>query len=339
MILADKIINLRKKNGWSQEELGQMLNVSRQSVSKWESMASIPDLEKIIKMSEIFGVTTDFLLKDEIEMEEITECSCLEINTGGVSNVNETTIPIRSMALDEANTYMSIVEGVGAKIARAVSVCVLSPILIIILGGMVDYQIISMSENRAGGIGTLVMLLMIISSVATFITQGMQLSKYEFLEKENISLEYGVAGIVERKKEKFEPVFRKCIVYGVCLCIFSVIPMMIALIAEAEEITFVYCTAILLVFIAVAVYIFVRGGVIRDSYMKLLEEGEYTREKKLSNKKNEKIASIYWCIITAIYLAISFITMRWERTWIIWPVAGVAYGALVVILDMAREKE
>lgn len=46
MILGEKILNLRKENGWSQEELAEKLNVSRQSVSKWESSQSIPDLEK-----------------------------------------------------------------------------------------------------------------------------------------------------------------------------------------------------------------------------------------------------------------------------------------------------
>lgn len=336
MILADKIINLRKRNGWSQEELGQMLNVSRQSVSKWESMASIPDLEKIIKMSEIFGVTTDFLLKDELEMEEVTEIVTVD---GQITKAEEAVIPTRNLSLDEVNTYLEIMEKAGAKFARAVGVCILSPITIILLGGMMDYGVITISENRAGGIGVLVLLLMIISSVATFVMEGMKLSKYEFLEKENIEMEYGVAGIVERKREKFEPVFRKCIVYGVCLCIFSVIPMMVALIAEAKEVVFVYCVAMLLGFIAVGVYLFVRAGMIRESYQKLLEEDEYTREKKLSNKKNEKIASIYWCTITAIYLAISFITMRWERTWILWPVAGVMYGTLVVILDVARGKD
>lgn len=337
MILADKIINLRKKNGWSQEELGQMLNVSRQSVSKWESMTSIPDLEKIIKMSEIFGVTTDFLLKEEIELEENSDVAT--VGNSRITKVEEPMVPIRNMTLEEVNTYMEITQKAGAKIARAVSVCIMSPIAIILLGGMLDYQVINMSEGRSGGIGILVLFLMIISSVATFITEGMKLAKYEFLEKENIMLEYGVAGILERKREKFEPIFRKCIVYGVCLCIFSVIPLFIALIAEAAEISFVYCVAMLLGFVAAGVYLFVRAGIIRDSYQKLLEEEEYTREKKLSNKKNEKIASIYWCIITAIYLAISFITMHWDRTWIIWPVAGVMYGALVVILDVAREKE
>ena len=70
MILADKIAELRKKNGWSQEELAGQLGVSRQSVSKWESASSIPDLDKILKMSEIFGVSTDYLLKDSNEPEE-----------------------------------------------------------------------------------------------------------------------------------------------------------------------------------------------------------------------------------------------------------------------------
>lgn len=63
MILADKIIDLRKKNGLSQEELAEKMNVSRQSVSKWEGAQSVPDLNKIIMLSEIFGVTTDYLFK------------------------------------------------------------------------------------------------------------------------------------------------------------------------------------------------------------------------------------------------------------------------------------
>ena len=63
MILADKITEERKKNGWSQEELANQLGVSRQAVSKWESEQTTPDLEKVIAMSELFEVTTDYILK------------------------------------------------------------------------------------------------------------------------------------------------------------------------------------------------------------------------------------------------------------------------------------
>lgn len=69
MIFAEKLIQLRKKAGWSQEELAEQMNVSRQSVSKWEGAQSVPDLEKMIRLSRLFGVTTDYLLKDEIEEE------------------------------------------------------------------------------------------------------------------------------------------------------------------------------------------------------------------------------------------------------------------------------
>lgn len=58
MILADKIIALRKKAGWSQEELAQQLGVTRQSVSKWEGAQSIPDLDKILQISRIFANNT-----------------------------------------------------------------------------------------------------------------------------------------------------------------------------------------------------------------------------------------------------------------------------------------
>lgn len=62
MILADKIIQLRKRCGMSQDELAELINVSRQSVSKWEGALSVPDLDKILKMSEIFGVSTDYFI-------------------------------------------------------------------------------------------------------------------------------------------------------------------------------------------------------------------------------------------------------------------------------------
>ena len=62
MILAEKILALRTAQGWSQEELAEKLEVSRQSVSKWESAGSIPDLHKILQLAQLFGVSTDYLL-------------------------------------------------------------------------------------------------------------------------------------------------------------------------------------------------------------------------------------------------------------------------------------
>ena len=77
MILADKITALRKKAGWSQEELAEQLGVTRQSVSKWEGAQSVPEMDKVVQMSRLFGVTTDFLLKDELSEEEPAPEGCV----------------------------------------------------------------------------------------------------------------------------------------------------------------------------------------------------------------------------------------------------------------------
>ena len=95
MILADKIITLRKKEGWSQEELASQLGVTRQSVSKWEGAQSVPDLDKVVQMSRLFGVSTDYLLKDELEEEEFVE-----------SEADET--PLRRVTMEQAARYLAL---------------------------------------------------------------------------------------------------------------------------------------------------------------------------------------------------------------------------------------
>ena len=69
MKLSDKIIKLRKANGWSQEELAEKLNVSRQAISRWEGASAQPDATNILQLSKLFGVTTDYLLNDEFESD------------------------------------------------------------------------------------------------------------------------------------------------------------------------------------------------------------------------------------------------------------------------------
>lgn len=120
MILADKIIALRKQKGWSQEQLAEQLDISRQSVSKWESGNSIPYLDKIVKLSKLFHVSTDYLLKDEIEETVIPE------------EEEEEQENVRSVTLEEANSFMELSRQLAGKIALGVFFCIISPICLII---------------------------------------------------------------------------------------------------------------------------------------------------------------------------------------------------------------
>lgn len=70
MKLAEKIYELRKANGMSQEQLAEKLNVSRQSISKWESGDSSPEIERVVELSNVFNVSTDYLLKSS-EVDEM----------------------------------------------------------------------------------------------------------------------------------------------------------------------------------------------------------------------------------------------------------------------------
>ena len=191
MIISEKITMLRKKNDWSQEQLAEQLSVSRQSVSKWESGAAIPGMDLLVKMSELFGVSVDYLVKDEMEEIAYTGEETIERNDD------------RIVTLEEANTYMDTVREVASKIATGVVLCILSPVLLIFLGGYSETVGAAITENMAGGIGLVALLVIITVAVVTLILNGLKLSKYEYLEKDEISLIYGVKGIVEKKKKRY----------------------------------------------------------------------------------------------------------------------------------------
>ncbi len=75
MTIGDKILSCRKKAGMSQETLAAQLHISRQAVSRWETGEATPDTEKVIQLSRIFQVSTDYLLLDEIEEPDQREAA------------------------------------------------------------------------------------------------------------------------------------------------------------------------------------------------------------------------------------------------------------------------
>ena len=325
MILADKIIDLRKKNGWSQEELAEMLDVSRQSVSKWESAQSVPDMQRIIRMSEIFGVTTDYLLKDSQELAVVSE------------SVEDS--PVRTVGMEEANTFLNLKEKNSRSIALGVLLCILSPIALILLGGAQDMGLISLTATQAGGIGLVTLFILIGTAVALFITSGLRTSRFEYMEKEPIDTLYGVDGMVRDRRDRFQGTHARHLTIGIVLCVVSVLPLFLAMIFFKEE-SFAMVAAVgaLLALCAVGVLLIVRVSIIWGSYQMLLQEGEYSREAKEEVKRSDNLSGIYWGLVTAGYLGWSFITMRWDRTWIVWPLAAVAYAAVISIARAMRKK-
>ncbi len=328
MILADKIIELRKKNGWSQEELAEKLDVSRQSVSKWESAQSIPDMNKILKLSEVFGVSTDFLLKDEMTTAEYVETPVVE----------DTEYKVRPVSMEEASEFISVRAYQSGRIALGVMLCILCPVLLIVLGGGQDSGFLEISDTQAGGIGLVVLFIMIGIAVALFVSAGLKLSKYEYMEKDLIDTAYGVKGLAEDLKDKYKDTYTRSMIIGIVLCVISVLPLFIIM-------AFNYTSAgigsmavgLLLIMVAIGVYLLVRVNIVNSTYNILLEEGDYSRAEKTKPHKFGWVPPVYWLTVTAIFLIHGF-TSNFATSWIIWAVGGIVFAILMVVLDAVSKK-
>ena len=326
MILADKIIEQRKKNGWSQEELAEKMDVSRQSISKWESAQSVPDMGRIVLLSQLFGVSTDYLLKDELEQPEITP-------------VAESDFDLRTVSMEEASSFLQMREQNAARIAVGVMLCILCPVLLILLNGAQEAGLIALSESQAIGLGLAALFVLVGCAVALFVTCGLRSSRYEYLEKEPIDTLYGVDGMVRDRREKFRPAFSRQLTVGIVLCVVAVLPLFLSIFLFVEDsFAHVIALCLLLAVISVGVLLIVRSSVVWDGFRQLLEEDDYSRESKATEKKYGWISGTYWMLVTAGYLAWSFIAGSWDRSWIVWPIAGVLYGAVYGILRALNQK-
>lgn len=328
MIFADKLIELRKKSGWSQEELAEQMNVTRQSVSKWEGAQSVPDLEKIIQLSKLFGVSTDYLLKDEIEPNE-NESASLK---------TEEKLNVRRVSMEEANKFLAAKTQTAKTIACGTFLCIISPICLMILSVMSEKAIYNISENVAAGIGMITLLIFIANAVTLFILSSSKTSAFEFLENEIFETSYGVTGMVKERKEDYRESYTKNIAIGVCFCVLSLVPLFAAIIISEDDLFMVSMVAVMLALIGIGVNFIVKTCIIWESFDKLLQEGEYSKRKKKEKIASSKVNTIYWSVVTAGYLAYSFISYKWHFSWIIWPVAAVLYPAVISIFASHKDK-
>lgn len=327
MILGDKIMNLRKKNAWSQEELAEKLGVSRQSISKYESAQVVPDIEKILKLSRIFGVTTDYLLKDEIEDLEFLDEDFEEDKK------------FVKVGMEEANEYLDLKEISGRNIALGVSLCIISPIFLLLSSQAYESNLISAPENVVDGISLTVLILFIIVAVGIFIRESMKLKKYEFIENEDIDTAYGVDGMARERGEIFHDYYVKNNIIGVLLLVASVIPIFVGMIVSVEDMTMIISVVIMLLLIAIGVNLLVKTNIYMNSINAILEQGDFRRRNKKLKRRIEPFCGIYWIAATAIYVAYSFLTNNWDRSWIIWPVAGISFPIYYLILKFIFESK
>ena len=342
MNLGDKIMTLRRKQGWSQEELAGLCQVSRQSVSKWESGQSAPDLEKILVLSRIFGVSTDFLLKEEYEREQMPQdengapADFKAADDDGSADRHEEVVACRRIGREEAADFLEHEASWATRMGFGVMMCILSPVLLIELCGLGGCGVIPLDDNQGGLIGLICLFLILIWPVMTFIRYGIAEREYAYISEGRFALAYGVDVQIRQQRKAYQPAFTRSITFGVALCLISVIPIFIGAFWE-QDVFELLAVGFLLIVVSFAVYLFVSAAIIWGSYDRLLKEGDYD-PKTGENSLAGRIGTAFWPLAAAIYLAWSFLSGDWHITWLVGPVAGCVYAAISAACSVGHKE-
>lgn len=322
MSLADRIIDERKKAHWSQEELAHRLNVSRQAVSKWESEQAVPDLERVVQMADLFGTTTDFLLKGEEAGEQGTTAAK----------------PARFVSEEDAHDFLSYRQKSVPVVALGVALCVLSPALLIFLDGLAEDSVFGITNELAIAIGLPAMIICIGIAAYLFVSQGAKGEKYQYLEHEKILVADAALEEASSRCTTQAEAFGRNMATGIALCVVACVPLIIVSCFIHTASVICAFIALLLLIVAAGVYVIVRTAGTRDSYDMLLQINDYAPGEKTIRQKLNFLSGIFWSSITLIYLVVSFLTGKWGATWVIWPVAGVLFGIANPIAKRIMDK-
>ncbi|MBP3268848.1 MAG: helix-turn-helix domain-containing protein [Ruminococcus sp.] len=313
MILADKIIELRKKNGMTQDELAEKMEVSRQSVSKWEGAQSVPDLNRILKMSEIFGVSTDYLLKDDIEQPEFTDTDEKEIYP--------------RLSLEKADEYIKAKKSAAVRKAAAVLLFIVSLVPFITMGAMgEDAKQWAGADDILAGIGMVIMLAIIAAGAVVMSKASGILKPFEYIENGDFSPEYGVEGMARDKKTAFAAEESKstlkcvlCWIAGVALLV-----LLGVIFDGAGSLCESFGLSALIISGAVGTFSAVKADEISEGYDALLREGIFSPDPDNEKKDNNfSIMTVYWVIVAAVYFGFSFFTNNWGRSWVILLIGAI----------------
>jgi len=320
VILADKIIRLRKQCGWSQEELAEKMNVSRQSVSKWESANSIPDLNRIITLAEIFDVSTDFLLKDDIEAFD----SLKEAIESGIPQIT----------LEQSLKYIENKVEVASLVTKGVVLCVCSVVPLFFFLAMAETNKLNLTSDVAAAIGVVCILVMVSIAISFFIRTNQYESDISVIENETFELAYGVHSVFKEKLQKFRNTYNLRLSVGISMFIVSSVPLIFVSMFFGGSDIILMMLIVLLLIIATGIYIVAPVSAEYGAYNNILKDSCTETEKSKHTKRAEKLAAFYWPLLVAIYLGWSLWTMDWGVTWIVWPVGSVLFAALVGLMEL-----
>lgn len=253
-------------------------------------------------------------------------------DTLGIKNILENKTDISIISYEVANNYLEDSKATAPKTALGVFLCIISPVMLLVLLGLGEMNYIKVKEDLLIAAGLIVLISLVAAGVSCFIKFSSKLEKYNDLKINLFELDYNTEQMIRNMQKQDEHAYKSVVSISVVGYILSALPIIITpLVSEVEGLS-VFSVAVTLTIVAFSTYNLISNGSINEACNVLLQQGDYSVKNK-SNKTFQTISKVYWCVIVAVYLGYSFITDDWSMSWIIWPVAGVLFGAIKAIAD------
>lgn len=307
MSLGENLQFLRKKNDITQEQLAEKLDISRQSVSKWESDTTYPEMDKLLLLCQMFHVSMDDLVQKDI--------STLYVE-------------------DKAN-YNKQIDLFSKMISLGVGLILLGISIMFFMEGM------NIGKSFSKELCTMVFFIFLIIAVAIFIVMGLQHSDFE---RRNPYIENFYS---EKEINSFHKKFAVMITTGVVLILIDVTLMigLDTILSETFNTGSIdyegIISSIFMFFIAIAVMILVYAGIQKGKY-DIKEYNESHDTKSETYKLNQLKGSINGCIMMAaviIYLILGFVWNEWGMpSVVVFPVFAIGCGITSVIIEAKYKK-
>lgn len=344
-MLAEKIYQLRKAKNWSQEDLAANIGVSRQSVSKWERGEALPDLERMISLSDIFGVSIDDLIRSNKITEDEKEDLQSQARTTTPQTDQETPLTsLNEIDLASAHAYLQVKQVTSQSNAAA---CFL-----IIIGSGSFFALQMMADELPTAfwlqiIAWVILLASMAIASASFM-QNQQLSeKYRWIETQPHQLGFQVEEILERDQRANREIWQKQTITGTTLCILSALPLVITSSILDDDLPIAISLLATIALISAGVYQLMRSADLKKGYQILLQGPQAsTRWGQSSDDDPEfkkdpiwtHVQNSYWGLVLVSYLTISFVFRAWAWSWILFVIAPFLFDLVQLLYRHYRKK-
>lgn len=294
MSFNENLQSLRKNKNISQEQLAEKLEVSRQAISKWESGTGYPEMDKLLKICEIFDCSLDTIMKGKISEDKAHEKKVYE------------------------NFFNTFSKGMSLAVGIILFAITIQMFLLDRIG------LFGMNEDQLAILGTVIILFGVCLAVPVFIILGIKNEQFreKYLKMPEVYTEY--------EKDKFNNKYPITVAFGVVLILIGVIILVamygMGLVSEESTLP----VSILLLLVTVAVMDFVYYGIQKDKY----DIAKYNKTKVMENENPlvGKICGVIMMIATIFFLIGGLVLGLWNIAWIVYPIGGILCGIVSTVL-------